>query len=95
MIVLVLAAGCAFAGLLIMWVVGPSILGVFSIPGFVITMAIFAVLRAHPSEYPQLLWMMSVAFNTLIYGAVLGLLLWILRLFRHKPELLVANEKDD
>ena len=92
-VVLILAAGFAFAVLVTS--LGPSALGVVVVPGFVITVAIFVSLRIHPSAHPLLLGCLSIVFNTVIYGVLIGLVLIVRRFFRSKRELLAGNEKDN
>jgi len=79
-VVLVLAAGFAFT--VLTCVLAPGVLGVFLLPGALLTVAILAALRIHSLlAHGQVLWGLTIAFNTLIYSALIGLVLRLVKVF--------------
>lgn len=83
-VVLILAAGFAFA--VFVMSLQPLAVGVVGVPGFVLTIALFAVLRIHPSAHPLLLGCMSMTLNTIIYGGLISLALMVWKFFVRKRE---------
>ena len=71
---IVLIAAVAFAfSVLSVRTMNPSVLGVFSFPGALITFAIFIVLQMDLLQHTQVVWSMTIAFNTLIYSGLIAL----------------------
>jgi hypothetical protein len=81
-VVLVLAAACVFS--VVVASLAPSVIGAAGVPGFVITMALFVVLRVNPAAHPLRLGCTSLAFNTLIYGGLISLALMVRRFYLRK-----------